>query len=371
MRALLVMAILLVLAGQAAAQPQFLGPGKNPVLDSVTIGGWRLAVSGGKFTLYDPSGNAIREDTAGAGGGSTMRRIAVGASGSALPATAGGIKHYGTWNGQNAVVVDWSGFTGTADANDYFLYNSALDNWKPYGSFATGSITAGLINSPKYGSYASGVIDFYHPANIIASKIDLPGSAAPSAPTTGVRVWAGLTSGSPTLALLGAAGKTPNITVPGTTFAAKGSATGTGYGIAVGVASAASIPTTHAVDLARGADTPGPAGMLRMQQYSLGAVQFRHASGTGGGAAIQTYSIVLANAGGQFTGVKNYAGTGAPTLTYGATVPAGYGVTFVGGSKPAAPAAGSVILHGGLEAGVAVLSVEKSGATTHIVTIVP
>lgn len=139
-------------------------------------------------------------------------RLAVGAAGSALPTDTGSIR-FNTDMDQRAGVIclDFQGLTGTAAASDYLLYRSSSVTLNNNG-------TSSVFVSP----FVRGTSNFDAGTGLAAkfgSGISFPGSAAPTAPTTGITVWGDLTSGSPTLALLGASGKTPNISVPGTVSA--------------------------------------------------------------------------------------------------------------------------------------------------------
>lgn len=330
-------------------------------------GGWTVDTSTSGSLIFRMNGTSAAVLTAN---GLQTARLAVGPAGSALPTYAGCTKRYVAWGAGNVTADETATLSGTALSTDYMYIGP-----NSYYTLGTGLLVASAMTAT---------------GQVKAGSIALPGSAAQSAPTTGVIMWTDLTSGSPTVSLLGASGKNIGFTaynLNGTNAYVNNIAAGNYYNAAVngpakfpyglgtngyGIDMSSGTPstiTTAVIQIPTGPTTDialAATGTTRIGVISTGVFTARTSSARGS-ARFAT-----------LTGTDNLSGNyyGATTadpapLGKGATIPAGYGVTFAGGAKPTAPAAGSVILHGGLEGGVAVLSVEKAAATTHIVTIVP
>ena len=212
--------------------------------------------------------------------------------------------------------------------------------------FKKDTVTMGTIDSS--GNYT--------PATALnVSTINLtPLASAPTAVTTGVQLYA-TKDATPKLEVLGASGISPGIRVPKLAIGPAGSALPT-YAGCVKQYFNWSDGTVLAWDQSGASGTIGTGDCW---QYASATYNWNAASGTYQLPSV--YSDVI----------RNRAGTGAPSFDRGIAIPAGYGTTYTAGAKPADPGSGKLTVHAGLAAGVAVLSVEKAGATTHIVTITP
>lgn len=158
------------------------------------------------LTSGDPAVSVL--GASGKSPGICVPKLAVGPVGSALPAYAGCVKWYPNLNdGATVYPIDLSGYTGTVGGSaDSWVYVNSTNYWSAYSS--VGFVCQGVRSGGYSNAAGTGPAQLTYGAH-------LPGSAATTAPTTGVNIWASLTSGSPTLTLQGASGKTPAVYIPG------------------------------------------------------------------------------------------------------------------------------------------------------------
>jgi hypothetical protein len=208
------------------------------------------------------------QGASGAKSGLSATRLALGPAGSALPSYVGCYKGYPTWTDGAVEAIDVSG-SGVGGTGDFYVKGTGSG----FGFASSGdtSFTATQIGSDGFRSKA-----LTAPAPLTYG-LTLPGSAAPSAPTTGVVLYADLVGAgvNPTVYALKATSGYSNIqagvvsgstvfgsTVKGTNFYGGSSASGagtavplsigaytpTGYGIGIGVAA----PTFNGLRILKG-----------------------------------------------------------------------------------------------------------------------